>query len=177
MNADFNEAMSLWLFVSVKLSNLEKFTTLPFINRMEIILNELPVEISYLFMVNEMFNRTQNEILEFCYSVQDVADNYIQSLNHFEVASNASDHSDFGLLTSREESSSSSRGNRSRRGRTRGQGRICKQRKPLSTIPETGRLEFSDMISNSSVSTWSTRSTRSTRSSRSTMSNCIAESA
>lgn len=47
---------------------------------MDIILNELPSEISHLFMVNEKFNSDKNDILDFCDSIQDVCDKFKENI-------------------------------------------------------------------------------------------------
>ncbi len=56
--------MSLRSFVKRKFDSLTKYTTLPFINQMEIVLNELPNNIAHLFMVNEKFDCDKNDNLD-----------------------------------------------------------------------------------------------------------------
>lgn len=72
LQIDFNTASSLRTFVERKLESFAKFTTLPFLNQMEMVLNDLPAEISTLFITNEMLTDNKNEILVFCDSIQEL---------------------------------------------------------------------------------------------------------
>lgn len=72
MNVDFREESSLRSFVNRKFSCFSKYTTMPLINQMEILLNELPTKVAYLFMVNEKFDCGKEDILDFCDSIEDV---------------------------------------------------------------------------------------------------------
>ncbi|KAJ6648323.1 hypothetical protein Bhyg_03551 [Pseudolycoriella hygida] len=49
--SDFEESESLRSFFERKLLSLSKFTTLPFINQVEMVINDLPVEVSAMFIV------------------------------------------------------------------------------------------------------------------------------
>ncbi|KAJ6645773.1 hypothetical protein Bhyg_00982 [Pseudolycoriella hygida] len=76
INIDFNKEPDLRSFVNRKLLGLSTYTTLAFVNQMEIILNDLPEELAYLFMVNEIFNCSADDLLDFCDSVQEVVDTH-----------------------------------------------------------------------------------------------------
>ncbi|XP_037029366.1 uncharacterized protein LOC119069419 [Bradysia coprophila] len=73
LNVDFFEELSLRSFVERKLNGFSSYTTLTFINQMEMVLCDLPIEISCLFLVNEIMTRSKTEILDFCDMVQDLA--------------------------------------------------------------------------------------------------------
>lgn len=53
MSFTFSDEPNLRSFVNRKFTTFKKYTTLPLINQMEIILNDLPADIAHLFMVNE----------------------------------------------------------------------------------------------------------------------------
>lgn len=72
LQIDFNGASSLRSFVERKLTSFDKFTTLPFINQIEMVMNDLPVQISSLFLTNEMMTGNKNDILCFCDSIQEL---------------------------------------------------------------------------------------------------------
>lgn len=76
INTDFYQANSLRQFVDQKFSSLETYTSLTFTHQLEVVMNSLPVEVSYLLMVNEVFFRTKYEILDFCDSIQEVCEIY-----------------------------------------------------------------------------------------------------
>lgn len=176
MNVDFNEEPSLRSFVNRKFSSFAKYTTLPL---MEIILNELPINVAQLFMVNLKFDCGKEDVLDFCDSIQDVVQKYIgetntqdaqqtpnEPLNRMEVFKYDPDDrdesdkpifEDFAVATT-------SRG----RGRGRGKGvsigKIVKRgrpRKNLTSIPEedmdTEAYDCLDQMSSSSRSSWSSR--------------------
>lgn len=73
LDIDFNEETTLRSFVERKLISLSKYTTLPFINQMEMVINDLPSEISSLFIANEKMT-VRTEILDFCDSIQDLVE-------------------------------------------------------------------------------------------------------
>lgn len=138
LKIQFGETSSLRSFVNQKFSGFATYTTLPLINQMEMILNELPTEVAHLFMVNEKFDCEKQDILDFCDSIEDVVANSIQGrqdiqdtepiqepLNRMEVFQydkNDTDGSDETIINR----SSTSRG----RGKIvvsgRGNGRIVK---------------------------------------------------
>lgn len=70
LNIDFGESESLRSFFERKLLSLSKFTTLPFVNQVEIVINDLPAEISSMFIIEEKMTVSKVEILEFCDSIQ-----------------------------------------------------------------------------------------------------------
>lgn len=72
-NIDFNEEISLRKFVENKLRGLSMYTSLQLVHQMEVILMELPNEISNMFLINEKIFCSKLEILEFCDSIQDFA--------------------------------------------------------------------------------------------------------
>lgn len=74
LQINFDEETGLRSFVERKLGSLSTFTTMPLINQMEIVMNDLPVEISTLFITNEKMTSNKAEILDFCDSVVDLAD-------------------------------------------------------------------------------------------------------
>lgn len=74
MQIDFDAATSLRSFVEQKLRSLAKFTTLPFINQVEMVLADLPIEISTLFITNEKMTGSKESILEFCDSIHEFVD-------------------------------------------------------------------------------------------------------
>lgn len=71
MDISFGETTSLRSFVDLKLTSLSKYTTLPFVNQIEMIMNDLPEEISRLFIVKEKMTGNKNEVLNFCDAIQD----------------------------------------------------------------------------------------------------------
>lgn len=74
LQINFDEETGLRSFFERKLESLSTFTTLPLINQVEMVMNDLPVEISTLFITNEKMTGNKAEILDFCYSVVDLAD-------------------------------------------------------------------------------------------------------
>lgn len=76
LNVDFSEAHTLRSFFELKLASLYKFTTLPFINQVEIILNDLPPEISKRFIINEKMTGNKTVILDFCDTIQDLTEHF-----------------------------------------------------------------------------------------------------
>lgn len=74
MQIDYKTATSLRSFFEQKLKSLAKFTTLPFINQVEMVLTDLPVEISTLFITNEKMTGDKESILEFCDSIHEFVD-------------------------------------------------------------------------------------------------------
>lgn len=76
LQIDFEEEATLRSFVDRKLTNLATYTTLSLTNQMEVVINDLPSEISYLFIQNEKVTRSKAEILEFCDSIQDLVQTF-----------------------------------------------------------------------------------------------------
>lgn len=74
MQIDFKTAKSLRSFFEQKFKSFAKFTTLPFINQVEMVLTDLPVEISTLFITNEKMTGDKEAILEFCDSIHEFVD-------------------------------------------------------------------------------------------------------
>lgn len=72
LSIDFKEETSLRSFVELKLKNLSSYTTLPFLNQMEMVLADLPNPISKLFLFNEIMTSSKTVILDFCDSIHDL---------------------------------------------------------------------------------------------------------
>ncbi|KAJ6642671.1 RNA-directed DNA polymerase from mobile element jockey [Pseudolycoriella hygida] len=72
INVNFGEAKSLRSFVELKLMALSTYTTLPFINQIEMVMDDLPVEISSLFVSHGKMTDSKIEILNFCDSIADL---------------------------------------------------------------------------------------------------------
>ncbi len=68
----FNEETSVRSFVNKKMVTLSTYTRLSVQNQLEIILNELPVEVSNLFILHDKMNCTKIDILEFCDTIQEL---------------------------------------------------------------------------------------------------------
>ncbi len=84
LSIDFNEETSLRSFVDRKLKSLSSYTSLPFINQMEVVLIDLPNEISNLFLIHDKLTCSKSEILEFCDSIQDLAHSLITTTDEQE---------------------------------------------------------------------------------------------
>lgn len=67
----FNEENGLRSFVLRKMKALSTYTSLSVQNQLEIILNELPVEVSNLFIVHDKIHCTKADILDFCDTLED----------------------------------------------------------------------------------------------------------
>ncbi len=72
LSIDFNEKTSLHTFVELKLKSLSSYTTLPFLNQMEMELADLPTPIAKLFLISEIMTCNKTVILEFCDSIRDL---------------------------------------------------------------------------------------------------------
>lgn len=83
----FDEQTDLRSFFKLKLEALSSYTTLSFLNQIEMILLELPNEISKLFLVKQMMTKSKSEILEFCGSIQDMAQSIWQKEEDEETES------------------------------------------------------------------------------------------
>lgn len=70
----FDDETSLRSFVLRKMKALSTYTRLSVENQLEIILNELPIEVSNLFIQNDKMDCTKTEILEFCDTIQEIID-------------------------------------------------------------------------------------------------------
>ncbi len=81
LNIKFHAEKSLRAFVEKKLSALASYTTLPFINRMEMILNDLPIAISRHFLLHEKLTCDEAEILDFCDCIQHVIEDSCETEN------------------------------------------------------------------------------------------------
>ncbi|KAJ6634622.1 hypothetical protein Bhyg_13198 [Pseudolycoriella hygida] len=179
MNFDFKEEANLRSFFNRKFSMFAKYTTLPFVNQMEIILNDLPIDIAHLFMVHGKFDNDKNDILDFCDSVQDISEKFTEDqnipkakepLNYMEVFDYDPEdiheqQSDSSVASSHQQSTSRSREDRVRSNAS-SSGRIVKRGRPrkqkvatMSAIKEafeTTDYNFLDEVSNSTTSSWST---------------------
>lgn len=74
LNFTFDEETTLRSFVFRKMKALSTYTRLSVESQLEVILNELPVEVSNLFIVHDKMNCTKIEILEFCDTIQEIMD-------------------------------------------------------------------------------------------------------
>lgn len=136
LNIEFNEETSLRSFVERKLRSLALYTSLPYINQVEMMLYDFPIEIANLFLVNEKMNSKKSELLEFCDSIQDLVqtmlvgpDEEIQTIQQdqmnrmqifkFDPDLESDDRQSEDLQSEEMESMPSSRGS----GRSRGPGR------------------------------------------------------
>ncbi|KAJ6640628.1 hypothetical protein Bhyg_05559 [Pseudolycoriella hygida] len=70
----FDQDTSLRSFMSEKMKALSTYTRLSFENQLDIILNELPVEVSNLFIVYDKINCSKTDLLEFCDSIQEIVE-------------------------------------------------------------------------------------------------------
>ncbi len=183
MKIDYHEAISLRSFVEQKLVNLSKYTTFSLTNQMEIILNDLPAEISALFITNEKMTCAKADILDFCESIQDFADTLNETvendyndavepsftLNRMEVF-NFTRETQPSLLESEsmmvDQTPTTNRG-RGRGGR-RGTGRnvisggVKKRGRPkkklehtIAVIEESSEYDFLSQVDETTSSTWS----------------------
>lgn len=71
-SVDFQKEPDLRTFVDNKLKSLEAYTTLPFLNQVEIMLLDLPTEVANLFLVNGKMTSNKKEMLAFCDTIHDV---------------------------------------------------------------------------------------------------------
>lgn len=163
-------------FVEQKLLNLGTYTTLPFVNRMEIILNDLPVEISCLFLLNEKLTCDKAEILDFCDSIQHVVEairgteNEVlqvtqnaeeQTLNRMEIfnfVAGTDSEPESMLLDDTSGPSGSITGRKRGVGKGATRGKVTKRGRPAkkcTAIPEdseSSSYSFLSQVSDSSVS-------------------------
>lgn len=177
LNINYHEATSLRSFVEQKLINLSKYTTLSSTNQMEIILNDLPAEISALFITNEKMTCAKADILDFCESIQDFADTLNETveeecneegdpsrtLNRMEVF-NFTREAQPSLLESEsmmvDEMSNSGRGGGKTRGRKDISGVVKKRGRPkkkleIAVIEESSDYDFLSQVDDTTTSTWS----------------------
>lgn len=85
----FEEETSLRSFALRKMKALSTYTRLPVENQLKIILNELPVEVSNLFIVHDKMNRTKADILEFFETIQEIMeDKYDEPDNNVTLTAN-----------------------------------------------------------------------------------------
>lgn len=149
LNIDFNTETNLRSFVESKLKNLSKYTTLPFFNQVEMVMNDLPVEISGLFIVNEKMTGTKSEILKYCETIQDLAEHFLKKTQLLPVLpiDNQIECDELNKSPSKtlemeifeyNESTSSYRGRSSGRSGNRGgkRGRVSKRGRVLKSIAE-----------------------------------------
>lgn len=74
LRVEFLKETNLRTFFVKKLNALSTYTTLTLNNQLEMILSELPNEISNLFLMDLKLNCTKKEILEFCDLMQEFVD-------------------------------------------------------------------------------------------------------
>lgn len=184
LEVNFDESETLRSFFERKLASLSNFTTLPFVNQVEIVMNDLPVEISCLFIQEEKMLDNKKEILDYCDSIQNLMEHVYQPTNEHtnEMEPGPSQQSNkmqmkivnlcSGTATASIElpQSSGIRG----RGRGRGRGSVgrtasstrrkngerddglsTKKLRPISEDNETDDYSFLKEMSDSSQSTWS----------------------
>lgn len=82
LEVDFDESETLRSFFERKFASLSNFTTLPFVNQVEIIMNDLPVEISCLFIHEEKMLDNKKDILDYCDSIQILMEHVCQPNEH-----------------------------------------------------------------------------------------------
>lgn len=87
----FDEETSLRSFVARKMKALSTYTTLSLEHQLEIILSELPNEISNFFITEDKVSAKKSEILEFCDLIGEYCKNIqtTSSAAHFEGSSQA----------------------------------------------------------------------------------------
>lgn len=91
-NIDFRKEHSLRSYVDRKLKSLSMYTTMPLVNQMEVVLMDLPDEVSNLFLVNEKLTCQKSEILDFCDVIYDFAKSFQQNSGNQEtVTRNSTD--------------------------------------------------------------------------------------
>lgn len=168
MQIDFNESATLRSFVERKLISLDKFTTLPFINQVEMVMNDLPSEISNLFITKEMMTGNKEEILDFCDSIHDFVgtmeevEHVNQPLNdktneplkrmevfHFNPELVQLEEPSDAMEVNDEPSSSQRRVAIAKRGRP------SKKLKTIQESNESSDYDFLNQMDNSSRSSWS----------------------
>lgn len=177
MDIDFDdESSTLRSFMERKLISLSKYTTLPFINQMEIALNDLPIQISSLFIVKEKLTCKKSEILDFCDSIEELVDTMREKVKAGESAheneqksihpDKQTDHPEnrfevFNFILESEPESSRGRGRGQGRGRggkaeaiIKKRGRPSKKPKPIIEESEDD-YNFLNQVDNSSRSSWS----------------------
>ncbi|KAJ6624806.1 hypothetical protein Bhyg_03722 [Pseudolycoriella hygida] len=172
INIDFNKEPDLRSFVNRKLLGLSTYTTLAFVNQMEIILNDLPEELAYLFMVNEIFNCSADDLLDFCDSVQEVVDTHNKgskveklqqfSMNTEDLNCDTDELSDSASSASAlQEQSSAHKCGLRKRVRESGNSYGRPSKRNLTSIPEdescaeSEDFTFLNEMSSSRKSTWS----------------------
>lgn len=133
----FKEDTGLRSFVHKKMTALSMYTTLQLNNQLEIILAELPSDISCLFTRHLKINATKTEILEFCDSIQDLVDDdekfdtsgnttLISEFQQRQQADVVQDLEIFSYVSSDDQTeieSSEEQSSNSSRGRKRGRGK------------------------------------------------------
>lgn len=179
LQIDFNEETSLRSFMERKLMSLSTFTTLPFINQMEMAMNDLPIEISSIFITNEKMTSGKAEILDLCDSIQDLVETMRETtqglLTNIEESSQPSNHMEIessrqtNLMEIFDESDSMSVDDtpESSHGRDRGakdvtrgaiakrgRGRPSKKLKTILEDTESSSNDFLKQTDNSSRSSW-----------------------
>lgn len=164
LNIDFAEAISLRSFVEMKLTSLSTFTTLPFVNQVEMVINDLPEQVSAAFIVNEKMTGNKTEILNFCDTIQDLLETCAttnRSQNEADHAQSSGSNMEMETFTFEPEVQSVSKPSRGRINSHRGVrgGKITKkgrQAKKLNPIMEnnesTDSFNFSETMDNSSRS-------------------------
>lgn len=94
MDFTFDEKTSLRSFVVRKMKALSTYTRLSVENQLEIISNELPVEVSNLFIVHAKMNCTKADILEFCGTIQEIMEvKYDEPDKNVTLTANPTDRS------------------------------------------------------------------------------------
>lgn len=85
-------SQNLCSFFERKLLSLSKFTTLPFVNQVEIVINDLPAEVASMFITEEKMTAGKMEILEFCESIQNLIEHVYkpseERANHYDPEPN-----------------------------------------------------------------------------------------
>lgn len=166
LNIDFDETNSLRSFVELKLTSLSTFTTLPFVNQVEMVINDLPEQVSAAFIVNEKITGNKTEILNFCDTIQDVFETFTTTndrQNEADHAQPSGSNMEMEIFTFEPKKRSVSEPSRGGRGSNRGVrgGKITKKGRPAKKltpiVEDTGSTDsfgFLGAMDNSSRSSW-----------------------
>lgn len=163
----FAEETSLRSFVDRKIKAMSLYTTLPLVNQLEMILADLPNEISNLFIIHDKMNCTKAEILEFCNVIQEFGDDMdIETAGSLTPTAHSISNvqseviQDLEIFNFDEDESQSDTsevqpsGSIRKRNLNKAKGRPQKIAKKLSVDSETSEFDFIDS-SQSTISSYS----------------------
>lgn len=156
----FREETSLRSFVDRKIKAMSTYTTLTLENQLEMILLELPNEVSNLFIINDKLKCKKQEILEFCEAIQefveDQSDGSVTPTGHstsdaqdivvqdLEIFNYEPDESEVDSVRGQQ--------NRYTRGKAKGTRPVGRPRKILRNISVDSERSESDFIDSSQSS-------------------------